>query len=77
VPSRNPSSRQRVHRRFLCLGELLPRHRRPSHGYNFTLVESWTGKAWSIVSSPNPVTFQNVLHGVLRLGQLAHRRRVS
>jgi hypothetical protein len=33
-------------------------------GANETLVESWTGSAWTIVASPNRGTSANDLHGV-------------
>lgn len=34
------------------------------HGSDFTLAEYWNGTTWSVVTTPNPSTFQNILYGV-------------
>ena len=40
-----------------------------STGYDETLAEHWNGTSWSIVSSPNPATGNNVLNKVVALSK--------
>ena len=43
-----------------------------------TLAESWKGKTWAIVATPNPKSagVQRPVRGLMYLGQSVHRRRV-
>ncbi len=36
----------------------------PTHPPYYTLIEHWDGIQWSVISSPNPGTFRNILFGV-------------
>ena len=50
----------------------------PSLRYGRTLIESWNGTAWSLASSPNNGTGDNVLDGVvLCLDHLVQGRNLS